>query len=95
MHELPRGKERLIIELLSEHNELYGLEFVKLSGGTLKRGTVYVSLGRLLDKGLVKSRLKAPPPNRGGPPRRIFSLSPLGEKAALAYIEWSGAEVPA
>ena len=93
MQELPRGKERQIIELLYEHNELYGLELVKLSGGALKRGTVYVSLGRLEDKGLVEARTKAPPPNLGGPPRRIFSLSGLGEKAALAYTEWSGEEI--
>ena len=91
MIELPRGKERLIIELLYEHNELYGLELVKASGGALKRGTVYVSLSRLEDKGLIKARTKAPPSDRGGPPRRVYSLTGLGEKSALAYLEWNAA----
>jgi len=43
-------KERLVLELL-RHQELYGLQFVAASRGRLKRGTVYVTLGRMEEKG--------------------------------------------
>lgn len=48
------SKEKLILELLQgSKNGLSGLELIKSSGGRLKRGTVYVWLQRLQDKGLV------------------------------------------
>jgi len=49
-----------IMEILSaSRSEMYGLDIVKWSekmGGKVKRGTVYVHLGRLEDGGLVSSR---------------------------------------
>lgn len=45
--------EEMILHLLAQHPPLFGLELVDLSGGVLKRGTVYVLLGRLQDLGLV------------------------------------------
>ena len=58
--DIPRltPKERLILDLLlnAPGCELYGLEMVKKSGGALKRGTVYVTLERMADKGYVTSR---------------------------------------
>src|SRR5207253_3377248 len=48
---LPR-KERLILELLASEGPMYGLQLVEQSGGGLKRGTVYVTLGRMEAKGL-------------------------------------------
>ena len=46
-------KESLVIELLKGEPPQYGLQLVERSDGGLKRGTVYVTLGRMLDKGLV------------------------------------------
>ena len=40
-------KELLVLELL-RHQDLYGLQLVAASRGRLKRGTVYVTLGRTL-----------------------------------------------
>ena len=45
--------ERLILELLSGE-EMFGLQLVEQSKGALKRGTVYVTLGRMQDKGYVE-----------------------------------------
>jgi hypothetical protein len=47
--------ESLVLDLL-EHQERYGLELIDASGGTLKRGSVYVTLGRMEAKGFVTSR---------------------------------------
>jgi hypothetical protein len=47
--------EHLILDLLQDR-EGFGLELVERSGGALKRGTVYVTLARMQDKGYVTSR---------------------------------------
>ena len=49
---VPAG-ERCILDLLASCGPLYGLDLVNLSNGVLKRGTVYVLLSRLQDRGLV------------------------------------------
>ena len=58
-------KESLIVELLLRDAELYGLQLVAASRGRLKRGTVYVTLGRMEDKGFIASREEAPPADEG------------------------------
>ena len=63
-------KEALILELLVANGELYGLQLVAASRRRLKRGTVYVTLGRMEDKGYVASHLEDAPPDAGGLTRR-------------------------
>ena len=48
-------KELLVLELLVGNKQLYGLQLVAASKGRLKRGTVYVTLGRMEDKGYIAS----------------------------------------
>ena len=55
-------KERAILELLVSDGPLYGLQLVERSGGALKRGTVYVTLGRMEAKGYVVSEQETLPP---------------------------------
>jgi PadR family transcriptional regulator PadR len=78
-------KESLILELLIGAREMYGLELVAASAGALKRGTVYVTLGRMEDKGYVASRLENAPPAGGGLPRRIYAPTPLGRQVLAAW----------
>jgi DNA-binding PadR family transcriptional regulator len=80
--------EARILELLAERGALYGLELVAASGGALKRGTVYVVLSRMQDKGYVSSRRGKPPPE-GGLPRPRYEPTALGERALAA---WRAAE---
>ncbi|HLJ44676.1 MAG TPA: helix-turn-helix transcriptional regulator [Bryobacteraceae bacterium] len=44
-------------------------------------GAVYVTLDRLEDKGLIKSWLTDPTPERGGRAKRCYRLEALGERA--------------
>ena len=81
---LPR-KERLILELLAAAGPLYGLQLVEQSNGALKRGTVYVTLGRLEAKGLVESRQEPLPPGGIGLPRRIYTPTALGKRVLRAW----------
>jgi PadR family transcriptional regulator PadR len=81
--------ERAIIELLREHGEMFGLLMVERSEGRLKRGTIYVTLGRMQGKGLVESRQESLPPGGIGLPRRLYR--PTGH-ALRVLAAWSAAE---
>jgi PadR family transcriptional regulator PadR len=76
--------ERLILDLLRE-NELFGLQLVDRSDGALKRGTVYVTLGRMQDKGYVESRTEPLPPGAIGLPRRWYRPTPYGVRVHDAW----------
>jgi DNA-binding PadR family transcriptional regulator len=91
MDSLPRlsPTERLIIELLTSHDELFGLQMVELSAGRLKRGTVYVTLGRMQEKGYLESRQEPLPPGAIGLPRRLYRPTGFALRALAA---WQAAE---
>ena len=69
--------ERLILELLSGE-EMFGLQLVEQSKGVLKRGTVYVTLGRMQDKGYVESWTEKQPAGAIGLPRRLYRPTAYG-----------------
>src|SRR3954451_20286832 len=85
--QIPRlpPKEALILELLVGASELYGLQLVAASKGKLKRGTVYVTLGRMEDKGFVTSRAEDAPEGAGGLPRRVYEATPFGLRVLKAW----------
>ena len=64
--------------------DAYGLDLVKRSDGRLKRGTVYVTLQRMEEKGFITSRLEDEVDERIGAPRRLYKLTGLGERALAA-----------
>ena len=80
--DLPRlsKTEYLILDLLRARGEKFGLEMVKDSGGRLKRGTIYVTLGRMGEKGYVTSRQEKDPKDPGLP-RRLYRISAEGARA--------------
>ena len=73
-----------MLELLRD-GERYGLELVEASRGQLKRGTVYVTLGRMERKGFVASRQEVRPPGAIGLPRRLYTATAYGLKVLEAY----------
>ena len=80
-------KEALILQLLVRESELYGLQLVSASRGRLKRGTVYVTLGRMEDKGFIESHLEDAPADEGGLPRRIYEPTAFGKRVLSAYAQ--------
>ena len=74
------AKEHAILELLAKSRQMYGLELVTESAGALKRGTVYVTLGRMEEKGYITSRAEAASPAQGGLPRRLYRSTPYGRE---------------
>src|SRR5688572_2044086 len=85
---LPK-KERLILELLASGGPMYGLQLVDQSEGALKRGTVYVTLGRMEAKGLVESEQEPVPPGAIGLPRRIYRPTVLGQRMLRAWTAFA------
>ena len=75
---LATSKEELILALLLEHGDLYGLELVERAGGELKRGTVYVTLSRMQDKGLVEARPAPEGERTPGLPRPRYRITASG-----------------
>jgi PadR family transcriptional regulator, regulatory protein PadR len=80
MQEFPRlsSKEKVILELLAANISMYGLQLVSQSSGMLKRGTVYVTLGRMEQKGLILSEPEKLSDDSGLVPRRMYRPTPFG-----------------
>jgi PadR family transcriptional regulator PadR len=51
------------------------------TGRTISRGALYTALDRLETKGCLRSRVGDPLPERGGRPRRYFSITPTARRA--------------
>jgi DNA-binding PadR family transcriptional regulator len=90
MPHLSKTEAVILDVLLGEGSrELYGLEIVNGSNGRITRGSVYVILSRMMDKGLVESRPEPAPERAGGLPRVMYKPSGLGLRA---YRAWAAAQ---
>jgi DNA-binding PadR family transcriptional regulator len=73
-------KEFAILGLLIPRGEMFGLELVEASEGELKRGTVYVTLQRMVERGFIESREEDRVAPEVGIPRRMYRATGLGER---------------
>jgi DNA-binding PadR family transcriptional regulator len=64
---------------------MYGLQLVAQSGKRLKRGTVYVTLMRMEEKGYIVSRIERRAHSEGGLPRRIYEPTAFGRRVLNAW----------
>jgi PadR family transcriptional regulator PadR len=64
---------------------------------TVTHGASYITLDRMVSKGLLESELREPDPGRGGRAKRYFRVTPAGvgalreSRAALQNL-WDGLE---
>lgn len=81
--------EYLIMSLLigSGGREMYGMQMIEKAEGKLKKGTIYVLLGRLEEKGYVKGRTEMV----GGSaiPRRMYRPTGHGHRVFEAHRQVS------
>lgn len=82
---IPSTKEATILALLAKGEPLYGLQLVELSDGVLKRGTIYVTLGRMQDKGLVRALVDSGAGRHPGLPRPRYRLTAAGCQALRVH----------
>jgi DNA-binding PadR family transcriptional regulator len=61
-------------------------EIARLTGLETSFGTVYTTLARLEDKGLITSRMGDPTPERGGRRKKYFLMLPAGLRALRASL---------
>lgn len=78
--------EAVILSLLINKREMYGLEMVKSSDGRLKLGTIYLTLSRLEEKGFAESRKESEPTLVV--PRRLYKITGTGMRI---YQAWAAA----
>jgi len=84
-------KEHEILKLLIGHGaEMYGLEMVARSGGRLSRGSIYVLLDRLEERGLVASCLEERTPGTSGIARRLYRPTGYGRRVFQLWEELQG-----
>lgn len=90
-------KEFIILEMLVNKGELFGLEMAETSHGELKQGTIYVTLQRMSEKNLVESRQEARRENEIGIARRKYKATEFGvrvfraQEIALKYLNLNAA----
>ena len=92
-------EQMLLLAALRLDDEAYGVALIKeleiTVGRRVSRGSVYVTLDRLEEKGCVASSFSPARPERGGRPRRIVKVTPEGvaqlrrSKEALQAL-WEG-----
>lgn len=91
----------LLLAAMRLDDEAYGMalahELERSVGRRVSRGSVYVTLDRMEEKGWIESETSQARPERGGRPRRIIRVTPAGvdelrkTRAALMTL-WDGLE---
>lgn len=76
----------MILRLLMDHPQgLYGSDFVELSRGKLKRGTIYTTLDRMIDDGYL-TEAQDPPEDDHLTPRTRHIISAAGRRAFNGFL---------
>ena len=88
---LPTQRESIIMACLARE-ERFGkdiqAEFLRRTKMNIPSGSLYVTLARMEEKGLVKSRVGNSNPEAGGNKRRYFKLTPAGERSLMSLRIW-------
>jgi len=94
----------VLLALIRLHDEAYGVSIARAieegTGQSVALATMYVTLGRLENKGLIKSRLGEPTAERGGRAKRYFRVTAKGvrevrEARRLLTSLWNGLPIVA
>lgn len=77
--------EQLVLFAVLRLDEASGIaihdEIEARTGRDVSPGAIYTTLGRLEERGLVRSEILAPEPGRVGRPRKRYTLLPAGARA--------------
>lgn len=82
---LSRTEEFILLAVLFLKDEAYSVKIRKrlnkITGKTWSYGALFISLEQLVKKGYLLSSLTDPLPERGGRSKRIYFITPYGQKA--------------
>ena len=83
-------EQLVLLALVRLGDEAYGVavhaEIARRTGRETSFGTVYTTLARLEEKGLITSRMGDPTPERGGRRKKYFLMLPAGLRALRASL---------
>ena len=103
MNYLGEFEQVVLLAVVRLGNQAYGANIRREIEARAERrvsiGAAYATLDRLVDKGYLRSSESAGGPERGGQPRRHFSVTQTGVAAleatrALQGRMWSGIQLP-
>jgi len=87
---LGQFEQLVLASVLVLGQQAYGVTIFEKVGEMAERpvkiGSVYITLDRLEDKGMVSSWLSDPTAERGGRAKRCYRLEALGEREVVNYI---------
>ncbi|MBW1765202.1 MAG: PadR family transcriptional regulator [Deltaproteobacteria bacterium] len=82
---LSRTEEFILLVVLFLKDEAYSVKIRRrlneVTGKTWSYGALFISLEQLVKKGYLNSSLTDPLPERGGRSKRIYAITPAGQKA--------------
>jgi len=85
MAELTRNEELILLSIWKLADNAYGItiraDFKKVTGRALNYGSLYNTLFRLAQRGLVTTSESAPVSRQGGRRKILYTLTARGEKA--------------
>jgi PadR family transcriptional regulator PadR len=88
---LGQFEQLILTAVMVLQDDAYGMQIhskvCELADREMSLGSVYVTLDRLQKKGYVSSKVADGGPERGGKPRRFYSLRPAGEQALRESVE--------
>jgi DNA-binding PadR family transcriptional regulator len=76
-----RKEHKAMEVLMAAVRPLYGLDIVERSDGMLGKGTVYVTLARLEERGFIEAEEVISGGAGGLMPRRLYSITTAGARA--------------
>jgi DNA-binding PadR family transcriptional regulator len=62
-------------------------EIEDATGRACSLGALYTTLDRMEEKGLIKTAMGDPTPQRGGRPKRMVRITPKGVEAAATFYQ--------
>src|ERR1700745_1519218 len=72
-------EQLILLAVLRLEEDTYGVmivkELAKRTGRNISRPSVYLTLGRMEEKGLLRSRMGDPTPERGGRAKRVYVVT--------------------
>lgn len=78
-------EQLILFSVLELGEDAYGVAIretiERKTGRSVSAGSIYTTLGRLAEKGLVTSRVGRPEPGRPGRPRKYYTIRPDGARA--------------
>jgi DNA-binding PadR family transcriptional regulator len=82
---LSRTEEFILLATLFLRDEAYSVQIRKrmkdVTGKVWSYGALFISLEQLVKKGFLTSCLTDPLPERGGRSKRVYAVTPAGNKA--------------